>query len=218
MKFSSTDPAGLTRGSGQSDVAASWSWSDFTAGVGARPSTQAPRTAEQAEEARQAELRAAYQQGLQKGRAEGEAEAMEQLATVLSAVNGAACKVRDAAEPWTRAAGDNVLGLALAVARRIVDRELDGDAETYARLVRNALDRFPVDQEVRIRLNPSDLALLSRPSGEGEGLEIEGVRKVRWIPDAGLKPGDVILEGPERVVDGSVDRALERIYYELKDD
>lgn len=220
MKFSSTEDGGWARAPrGDGASASTWSWCDLS-GNGAskaRPG-RSPKTAQEAEEARQAELKAAYQRGLADGRVEGEEQAREELRGVLSAVQGAVLKVRDAAEPWTKAARDNVLGLSLAVARRIVDRELDGDAETYGRLVRRALDRFPVDQEVRVRLHPADLALLSHPEADGSPLRIEGVRSVRWIPDQSVCPGDVILEGPDRVVDGSVDRALERIYRELHDD
>jgi flagellar biosynthesis/type III secretory pathway protein FliH len=40
---------------------------------------------------------------------------------------------------------------------------------------------------------------------------------VRWLADARIQPGGCVVEGRERIVDGRVDTALERLYRKLSD-
>ena len=84
-------------------------------------------------------------------------------------------------------------------------------------LVRSALQEFPIDQPMRIRVNPTDLSAISRATSDGrDPLQIlTRDRDARWLPDASIAPGGCIVEGRERIVDGRVDIALERIYRRL---
>jgi flagellar biosynthesis/type III secretory pathway protein FliH len=106
-------------------------------------------------------------------------------------------------------------------------------------LVEHALAEFPVDQPLTIRVNPADLAALKAaagaaagaasgggPSGPASGgvalssaapdaARLFGERTVRWLPDARLAAGGCLVEGRERIVDGRVDTALERVYRRL---
>jgi flagellar biosynthesis/type III secretory pathway protein FliH len=71
---------------------------------------------------------------------------------------------------------------------------------------------FPLAVPLRIRLNPADLSAISSPlSGEG----VTAGREVRWVPDPSIAPGGCFVEGPESLVDGRVDKALENIYDKL---
>ena len=42
-------------------------------------------------------------------------------------------------------------------------------------------------------------------------------REVRWIPDASIGRGGCVVEGPERIVDGRLESALERVYRRITD-
>jgi flagellar biosynthesis/type III secretory pathway protein FliH len=44
---------------------------------------------------------------------------------------------------------------------------------------------------------------------------VVGRRELRWTPDARVARGGVLAEGRERIVDGRVDSALERMYRAL---
>ena len=82
-------------------------------------------------------------------------------------------------------------------------------------LVRRAVGQFPVGEELTIRLNPQDLTLLSDVSAEGSPT---GRNDTRWIADPLIEPGGCVVEGPDSVVDGRLDRALERVYRSLTDE
>jgi flagellar assembly protein FliH len=77
-------------------------------------------------------------------------------------------------------------------------------------LTQRAVAEYPQDHPLAIRLNPSDVAAVK------ETLAASGrTGETRWLPDARVERGGCILEGRDRIVDGRVDTALERIYRTL---
>lgn len=157
-----------------------------------------------------------YTAGYEEGRGAGEIAEAARLRTSLQAAEGAIAELRAGEERWTGTIEENVVALAMAVARQIVGRELKDNAVAYAELVRRALAEFPIDQPIRIRLNPADLAAISStPGADGEPLRITGGREATWLADAKIAPGGFIVEGRDRIIDGRVDAALERVYRRL---
>lgn len=159
------------------------------------------------------------QEGFEEGHLEGRREETKRLGSLIGALEEALFDVRIAEEGRLSQIESNLAALSVAIAREIIGRELRDDADAIADLVRRALVEFPIDQPLRIRLNPQDLstiAALSQPGGEA--IPIAPGRDLRWLADPNLEPGSCIVEGTERVVDGRLDRALERIYRRLVDD
>lgn len=148
----------------------------------------------------------------------GETEANEDLVESIHVLNNALERIREAQKQWADAVEANLLAVSTAIARHIIERELQGDPESFAELVRSALAKFPVDEAVKVRVNPRDLSAISMISDAGGlAIPIEGTREVHWIADQGILTGGCVVEGPKRVVDGRVDAALERIYKVLID-
>jgi flagellar biosynthesis/type III secretory pathway protein FliH len=173
-----------------------------------------------AEERRAAEVEArvaeAYARGLEEGRRAGEEAEGARLRAAVSVAEEALDSVREGEMRWTGAIEENICALAVAVARQVIARELKEDAGVVVDLVKRALAEFPVDQPVRIRVNPQDLAWLeAHGSGDNPMLGVTRGRDSRWIADARLAPGGCVIEGRERIVDGRVDTALERVYRRL---
>lgn len=194
------------------------------------PSVDAAALAEQRraeEEARQqaerkAELERARAQahaaGLAEGEARGRAEATARLASAVAAAEAALDQIREGERRWEGALDENVCALAVAIARQVIGRELASDAATLTDLVRRALAEFPVDQPVQIRVNPADLATLAAQGSAGAAGGTAAVapnREARWLADPSVTAGGCIVEGRERIVDGRVDTALERMYRKL---
>lgn len=177
-----------------------------------------------AEEAREAALANeharliadARAEGYAAGEATGRAEEQARLATALATAEKALDQLRAGESYWLEQLEDNVCALAVAVARQVIGRELESDPGTLTDLLRRALSEFPIDQPVSIRVNPLDLALLaaSHPADEDPGgtASVAPNRETRWIADPAVLPGGCIVEGRERIIDGRVDAALERIY------
>jgi flagellar assembly protein FliH len=190
------------------DSAAEWSWATLAART-PPPEDPAAPTAEESPDP-------GYDEGFREGVVEGEARATEALASAVAAAEKAARRLQEDRQHLTEGVEEDVLVLALAVARHIVGRELRGDADTFADRVREALNAFPLNQAVKIRVHPADLSRISSISEGGDVIPISGGRDVQWIADSAIVESGCVLEGPERVLDGRLDHTLERVFQALR--
>jgi flagellar biosynthesis/type III secretory pathway protein FliH len=157
----------------------------------------------------------AFSQGFDAGRDAGAAAERQRLESSLASVISLLVELREREARWTERVEENVCALAVAVGRQLFDGELQASPANVATLVRRALTEFPIDQPVTIRVNPSDLASITA-SAVTDGSQITlGRAEAQWIPDPRVTPGGCMIEGRDRIVDGRVDTALERIYRRL---
>jgi flagellar biosynthesis/type III secretory pathway protein FliH len=157
-----------------------------------------------------AEAEAAYAAGLEAGRAEGAASAREAFAASADALDAAAAEVAVHESRWLGDLEAHVAALAVAVARHLVDREVARDDAIVAELVARAVAEFPADQPLAVRAHPADV-----PSLKAAWAGAPRAAELRWVPDAQVARGGALVEGRERIVDGRVDAALERVYRAL---
>lgn len=180
-----------------------------------REAREAERRRELAEWERRVEE--AHARGFAEGRQEGEMAEEARLRGAVRATEDALEELRIGEMRWTGTIEENVCALAVIVARQVIGRELAGDVEPVLELVRSALAEFPIDQPMRIRVNPTDYQAIVRLSQEGADpmARLTRDRDARWLPDVAIAPGGCVVEGRERIIDGRVDIALERIYRRL---
>lgn len=208
-------------------IAAEWSledlrveelYSDFGADV-ADPAIAAAEEGARAEAAAREEqdrlIREAYNRGLEEGRREGEQTEAVRLKNAVRAAECALEEVRENEAHWLASIEENICALAVAVAKHVVDREVETESAMVDRVVRRALEEFPVNQPVRIRIHPRDQAVIESLSGDGRlPSAVEG-REAQWIADVNVMPGGCLVEGRDRIIDGRVDTALLRVYRRL---
>ncbi len=161
-------------------------------------------------------LQEAYERGMEDGRRAGEiAEGARLRGAVLSA-SDALASAQENADRWVGNAEENLCALAIAIARQVIGREIALDKSSLADMVQQALAEFPLDHALTIRVNPSDLqAIQSAFFAAGEASPIAQRKDVQWLPDGRVAPGGCLIEGRDRIVDGRVDTALERLYRRL---
>jgi flagellar assembly protein FliH len=164
---------------------------------------------ESAAERRAREAHAAGQrEGETLGRSRAAAEtkaAMERLARSLDELGHWRARLRKEAE------GD-VVKLALAVARRILRRELAMDPDALRGLVLAALEKMQAREIHRARVHPSQAALLkSCLAGLGGGSNVE------VLTDGAGEPGAVLFETERGNLDASVETQLQEIERGLAD-
>lgn len=184
-----------------------WDWAELEPGElvtgleGHAEETLAERHSEEVAEA--------YRRGLADGEAAAIGGARDELASALKATLDALEEVRANREAWASTLRENLVLLAAAMARQIVDRALADDPSIFSDMAKRALASFPADEPVRIRLHPADLNRLEL--GEGGVDQVVGQRSVRWMPDEDMTEGGCIVEGPDKIVDGRLDEALVRL-------
>lgn len=166
-----------------------------------------------------AELVAAERRGWEAGLSEGAAHAeaaRAELRSLRDALEQALASLREHEQRFVGDLRANAVALAIAVARFLVEREVTTDASIVEDLVRRGLNEFPIDQPVRVRLHPADLELLlevrSTAASGDDGDPWDPRRELSWLPDPLVVRGGAVLEGRERIVDGRVDTALERVF------
>jgi flagellar biosynthesis/type III secretory pathway protein FliH len=152
-----------------------------------------------------------YARGLADGEAKARATAQAHIRDAMAAVRAAAARLDELATLAPAVLEENIAVLAVVVARQIVAREVSLDREIVPNLVRRALTEFPIDQAVRIRVNPLDLSVLTSGAGD-DTVPITGGREASWLADPTVSRGGCLVEGRDRIVDGRVDHALERVY------
>ncbi len=165
----------------------------------------APRVAMTAAELEQ-RVNAAYKKGFE----EGQAAARRSLAADVGAMQG---KLARAIEELTglrararREAEQDAVALAIAVARRILHRELTVAPEALLGLVKAALEKMEAREIHRVRVARSDAAAVRQFFDQ-----MGAPQRVEVLADPALEPGSVRIESSTGTLDASVDTQLEEI-------
>jgi flagellar biosynthesis/type III secretory pathway protein FliH len=125
----------------------------------------------------------------------------------------AARELHSARTKLLEGAAEQVVGLAFAVAKRILRREVKADPASVLPLVRELLQRAAAGTQVTVRLSPRDHAVLSAHAllPESAGLE-----EVHFRLDAAIAPGGALVETAAGGLDGRIETQLELIEEALR--
>jgi len=177
--------------------------------VGQEASKTAPEKPDSQAEARiQAAAREAYQQGY----ADGEAAARTAVEPVLARLGQSLEQLATMGHRLRRQAEADLVHLALAIARRVLRRELSADPDAVGGIVRAALDRLQGQEVQRVRVHPALEEALKRTLRQ-----VGAPASLTVIADRGCQPGDVILETAHGDLDASVETQLQEIERGLAD-
>jgi flagellar assembly protein FliH len=105
----------------------------------------------------------------------------------------------------------DLVHLALAIARRVLRRELSIDPEAIHGLVLGALEKLQGQETSRVRVHPSHAALVAGY------LQQSSTGKIEVVPDPGREPGSVVFETQRGNLDASVETQLQEIERGLAD-
>jgi flagellar assembly protein FliH len=145
---------------------------------------------------------AALQEGSRKGRDEASAE----LKPVVERLARAAADLSNLRDRVRRQAEADLVKLALAIAKRVMHRELAVDPDAMQGIVRSALDRLQNREVDRLRVHPSHIGPVRsclEDAGRAPALEVVG--------DPSLNCGDAIFETSLGELDASVESQLREI-------
>ncbi len=104
----------------------------------------------------------------------------------------------------------DALEMAVLIARRIIDGELESNPAALTGLIRSAVARLGESRKIQLRLHPSDAANVEA-AGDGGPLAGVAIARVEIRPDPTLSPGDCIVDGEQGTVDGRVATRLEEV-------
>jgi flagellar assembly protein FliH len=165
----------------------------------ALPGSAAVPTAEQ-----EARLAALEREAFTKGYASGERAGVEAGARradgMLRRVAQTVEELSQLRRTITRDTQAQMVQLALALAKRVVQRELSLDPDLVAALAHVAVQRLGEQVAATIRLHPEDYATVLSHRGE----QWEGAQ-VTLVPDAAVQRGGCIVESEFGIIDATID-------------
>ncbi len=148
-------------------------------------------------------VHASHQEGYAAGLAAGTQQATERIKPVLASLANMIQELSQLKKQFRHEAEASTVGLALAIARRVLYREIAADPEAILGLVKAAFDKCNARETQRLMISPADLAVIQEFGprlGFPPGLEIKA--------DPRLARGSVVFETSRGDVDASIDTQL----------
>jgi flagellar assembly protein FliH len=160
-------------------------------------------------------VQAASARGLAEGRGQGAATTTQQLQTTRKAVESAGRAITEARAAVAGEIEETVTVLAMAIAQRMIVRELRTDPSAIGDLVRRTIATLPPSAPPTVRINPEDLAALesAAPSAADSSRHVD----VEWVADPAVERGGYIVETPQRVLDARLTSVFRDFYERLRD-
>jgi flagellar biosynthesis/type III secretory pathway protein FliH len=129
-----------------------------------------------------------YNAGFEQGYAAATAAVDETMGQSVRRLAALVSSVHENHSAFFRAAERQVVDLALQIAQKVVEREIENMPDLAVNVVRGALEEMDARTAVRVRVNPEDVELLRR----------------RWaqVVPPGISPERIELQADERVRSG----------------
>jgi flagellar assembly protein FliH len=148
----------------------------------------------------------AYQRGFSEGKSVGQQQAKAELQPVLDQLGKSLATLSSLRSRIRTEAEGDLLKLAIAIARRVLHRELTLEPESIEGLIRVALEKLQSRELSRIRVHPDQESSIRR------ALErFSNSQKVELVADSSMQCGDVIFETAHGNLDASIESQLREI-------
>lgn len=171
------------------------------------------------EDKRQA-VEAGFEEGLKRGHAEASAACHIKLEEAKAALRADIAALIDAIEKerheLIRATRDEVVSLALDIARKILKDEAKWNRDVVLGIVEDAIKRIVEKEHVRIRVNLEDLPVLKANRSEILSAA-DGIAQLEIVDDRRVGLGGAILESKSGTVDARIETQLDEIERAFKE-
>jgi flagellar assembly protein FliH len=146
-----------------------------------------------------------YQRGFSEGRNIGHEQALAEIQPVMDRLSRSLADLATVRSRVRKTAESDLLKLAIAVARRVIHRELTLDPSSIEGLIRVALEKLESRELCRVRVHPDQEPVIRTLLARFSAAPVE------LIPDPTLQCGDVLFETAHGTLDGSIEAQLQEI-------
>src|SRR5215475_2696270 len=147
----------------------------------------------------------AYERGHAEGLAAGKDQAAAELAPVLDRLARSLADLSSLRPRIRKNAEVDLIKLSMAIARRVLHRELTLDPESISGLIKVALEKLQSREVSRVRTHPDYETIIKSL------LERFGATQIEVVRDTSLQRGDVLFETPHGTLDASIESQLREI-------
>lgn len=185
----------------------------FEGGVDERRSLarQTALTADEREErAYQKGLAEGKTQGLNDGEHAGFEQGTKKIEPLISSIKKALIQLNAIREETYQQIEKQVVELALAIARKVICREISTDKETVVCVAKEALAKVDDPGKINIKMNPSDLQFINETQYQLSNL-IADVNNVTFEAEESVQSGGCIIETDLGEIDARIEKQLQAV-------
>lgn len=161
-----------------------------------------------------------YQQGYQEGHSQGLADAQQEINDTLHNAVAKSQHLLALAEEEHRerilASERQIIDIALAVAQKVLNREIAENPISVLPIVRAALEKIQDQDQITIFVGPEDYNLLLQAKRDLQML-VGRERALTIAADTTISPGGCLIDTPYGTVDARIDIQLEMIKKSLQE-
>ena len=157
---------------------------------------------------------AGYEEGYQEGLLDGKEQALQNAGGLLSLLQATVDEGVRIRTNSLKALEDDFLKFSLLLADKIVKKNISEDVSWLTPIVKDALRSLGTVEQILVRLNPLDYALIQE---NGEGLHLATRVKLRFESDSIVSPGGCLIESENGLIDARLEKRLGKIAQQLVD-
>jgi flagellar assembly protein FliH len=151
-----------------------------------------------------------YNRGHEEGYAAGLAAAEAAMAASVEQLARLAAGVREQHATFYRAAERQVVDLALQIAQKVVEHEVENMPDLAVGVIRAALDEMDARTAVRVRVSPDDEELLRRRWAQVVPPGVDAAR-IELQADERIQSGGAVIETTQGQVDAQLETKLAQL-------
>ncbi len=172
--------------------------------------TESSASLAELEELREAAKLQGYDEGYEQGHAAGVAAAESRLLEEVERLTRLVASVREDHSSFYRAAERQVVDLALQVAQKVVEHEVENIPDLAVGVIRAALEEMDVRTVVRVRVSPEDHEVVRRRWAVAVPPTADATR-IELAADPGVQGGGAIVETKQGEVDAQLETKLAQL-------
>ena len=169
-----------------------------------------PRFAGPASAAPVVDARAAEREARERGLAEGMRTVEESYRAKIGRVDSLSAQLQEEREVFFDRVEPELVRLAVSIAEKILDQELELRPELVVDMVRSAMKRLRDRERLRVSVNPRDFEQVRSARDDLIGA-VDGVRKLEVVEDRRVDPGGCVIESENGTLDGRIRTQVEEI-------
>lgn len=169
-----------------------------------------PRPAVPASAAAPGDVAAVEREARERGLAEGIRSSEESYRAKIGRVDSLSSQLQEEREGFFDRVEPELVRLAVSIAEKILDQELELRPELVVDMVRSAMKRLRDREELRVSVNPRDFEQV-RSARDDLISAVDGVRKLEVIEDRRVDPGGCVIESQNGTLDARVGTQMEEI-------
>lgn len=155
-----------------------------------------------------------FNDGLEKGTNEGQQAGFERAAKklepVLDSLQQGLLQLTNLRQDMYQSIENEVVDLALAIARKVICREIEVDKEVVVCVAREALAKVEAPGKIKIKLNPSDLEFINETKYQISEL-IGNIDNVTLEAEKSIQSGGCVIETDLGEIDARIENQLQAV-------